>query len=181
MKNIVSVALLSAFIAAPVLAADTKADGKKFAVGGGYGFGNDGVISVRGDFDISDMVGHPVKARVGWDNYTQDFGNTFFGSYKYSYNVYYGGAYYDFNQALRKNPDIKLGDKIHPFAGLGFGIEKVSLSCSGSSIFCSGYSSGSNGTFYYIGGVQYNVTPNIDAEISFSDWAGLSLGGNFRF
>lgn len=165
MKTIIMAALISTVVAVPALAAD-----QKLSVGGGYGFGNGGVISVHGDYDISDMAKAPVKARIGWDHYTLDYGSGSF-NYSWSYNVYYGGAYYDFSSL------IKLGDKIHPFAGLGFGFGQVS--CSGT--YCSGYSSPTVGGFYYIGGVQYNVTSNIDAEVSLSQWSGFAVGANLKF
>jgi len=168
MKKIILAALISTVVSVPALAAD-----QKLSVGGGYGFGNGGVISVHGDYDISDMTKTPVKVRVGWEHYTLDYG--FANSdYSWSYNVYYGGAYYDLNQQL------KLGDKIHPFAGLGFGFGSVS--CTGT-VYCNSgyYSSPTVGGFYYIGGVQYNVTPNIDAEVSLSQWAGFAIGANLKF
>ncbi|MEK6749557.1 MAG: outer membrane beta-barrel protein [Pseudomonadota bacterium] len=176
MKKIVLVALLSAFVAAPVSAASKKSASTgdtQYAIGAGYGLSNNGVLSVRGDYDISAQANAPVKVRVGWDHYKIDF--NFGYSYSWSYDVYYAGAYYDFNQQL------KLGEKIHPFAGLGFGTGQVTFSCSGGTTVCGSLSSPSIGGLYYIGGVQYNVTPNIDAELSYSGWTGISLGGNFKF
>lgn len=166
MKKVLVAALLSGAMASPAFAGETS----KGNVGVGYGFDNGGVFSLHGDFDISDMVDHqPVKARVGWDHYALDY--NWGGTYTWSYNVFYGGAYYDFNKALKLDP------KIHPFAGLGIGFGTVS--CSGSA--CSGLPSPTVGGFYYILGAQYDVTPKIAAELNFNGWGGLSLGANFKF
>lgn len=161
-------ALLSALVAAPALAAETS----KLSVGAGYGFDNGGVVSVHGDYDISDKANAPVKVRVGYDHYSLGYGWTG-GNYTWSYNVFYGGAYYDFNKAL------KLDKKIHPFAGLGFGFGSVS--CTGSAYCSSVIGSPSVGGLYYIAGVQYELTPKIDAEANFNGWGGLSIGANFKF
>jgi len=90
---------------------------QKLSVGASYGFGNDGVLSLRADYDISDNVDHPVKLRVGYDRYSLDS----WGGYSWSYSTFYGGAYYDFNEVLG------LDSKVHPFAGLGFGFGSVIL------------------------------------------------------
>ena len=173
MKKVVIAALLSAFVAAPVLAADTS----KISVGASYGLGtyagSSGVLSGRIDYDISDMAGNnPVKARIGFDHYSQDLGGFGMGTVTWSTNVFYGGAYYDFNKQL------KLDAKIHPFAGLGFGFG--STSCSGAT-WCSVASSPSVGGLYWIGGVQYNVARNIDAELGYTAFSGISFGANFKF
>lgn len=188
MKRIVIAALLLVFAAAPALAKDDKLSvGASYGLGGVSGSG--GVFSFRGDYDISDKANAPVKVRVGWDHYSVDLGvpgsfsclPTFpftcstgpGGNITWSTNVFYGGAYYDFNKML------KLDRKIHPFAGLGFGFG--STSCTGSSYCSGGYSSPTVGGFYYIGGVQYDVTPQIAAELGFSGWTGISIGANFKF
>ena len=158
MKKMIAATLLSAFIAAPALAFEF--DTSKLSVGAGYGFGNSGVLSVHGDYDIADETDNPIKVRLGYDRYS-------LGRY-WSYNVFYGGAYYDFNEI------IGLDEKIHPFAGLGLGF--VSLSCSelcGSSV--------STGGLYYIAGVQYDINEQFSAEVSFSAWGGMALGANYNF
>lgn len=163
MKKIFVASLLSAVVAMPAFAEESK-----MAVGAGWGFGNGGVLSLRGDYDISDMVGQSaVKARVGYDRYSLDS-----GAYTWSYNVFYAGAYKDFSKELNL-------DKIHPFAGLGYGFG--STSCSGDSALCASLPSPAVGGFYYIGGVKYDVTPQIEAEVAFERWAGLSLGANYKF
>lgn len=168
MRRFIFGTLLSAFLAAPAFAFEF--DTSKLSVGASYGFGNDGVLSGRLDYDISEEVEKPVTVRVGFDRYTLDFGG-FGGAYSWAYNVFYGGAYYDFSEAL------DLGEKIHPFAGLGFGFGSVS--CSGS--FCNGLGEPSVGGLYYIGGVQYEISDQLAAEASFSAFGGLSIGVNYSF
>lgn len=167
MNKIMIVTAFSMFVSTQVFAFDQS----KMSLGAGYGFSNNGVVSVHGDYDISSIAnGQPVKARVGYDHYSIDYG--FLSSaYSWSYNVFYGGAYYDANQVL------ELDSKIHPFIGLGIGFG--SASCSGS--FCGSVSSPTVGGFYYIAGVQYDATSKIAAELNFNGWGGFSLGANYRF
>lgn len=164
MKKLVISSLFSIFIAAPVAAFDF--DTSKLDVGAGYGFGNDGVFSIRGDYTIEDEVDKPVKVRIGYDRYSQDFSLS--SNSSWTYNIFYAGAYYDFSKAF------DLGDKIHPFAGLGYGLGSVS--CSG----CGG-SSPTVGGLYYISGVQYDINEQFTAEASFSVWGGMSIGANYHF
>ena len=163
MKKVASAILLSAAISTPALASDLS----KLSVGAGYGPSYGGVLSLRADYDISDEAKAPVKARVGYDSYNEDHS----GMYKWSYNVFYGGAYYDFNKQL------KLDSKLHPFAGLGLGFG--SASCSGA--WCNGVSTPSVGGLYLIAGVQYDLSPKVNAELNINGWNGLSIGGNFKF
>ncbi|MEQ1533760.1 MAG: hypothetical protein HOO97_11705 [Sideroxydans sp.] len=163
MKKVLVIALLSAFAAT-----SAHAEGMSIGAAYGLGFGN---LEVHGDMDISKLAdNNPVKARVGYNRYSTDFGAGNFG-YTWSYNIFYGGAYYDFNQVL------KLDSKIHPFAGLGFGFG--STSCSGQ--WCGFASSTTAGGLYYIGGAQYDITPQIQAEVGYSGWSGIQLGANFKF
>lgn len=167
MTKIVVAALLSIFVAVPAWASSQS----KLSLGAGYGFDNGGVLSIHGDFDISSVANNqPVTARIGYDHYAPDYA-AFGGNYSWSYNVFYGGAYYDFSKAL------KLDANIHPFAGLGLGFGTVS--CSGSP--CGGLASPSVGGLYYIVGVQYDVAPKIAAELNINGWGGLSIGANFKF
>lgn len=166
MKKIVIAALLSAFVAAPALAANTS----KISVGAGYGLNYGGGFSIHGDYDISDKANAPVKVRLGYDRYSENLSG--FGiNYTWSYNHYFAGAYYDFSKQMQ------LDKKIHPFAGLGLGFGSVS--CSG----CGGFNFASPtvGGIYYIAGVQYDVTPKIAAEANFNEFGGLTLGANFKF
>ncbi len=144
---------------------------EKLSVGASYGFGNNGVLSFRGDYDISDMTDKPMKARIGYDRYSLD---GIFSSldYTWTYSVFYGGVYYDFSETL------DIDDRIRPFAGLGFGFGSVSCSGSGCG---AGISTPAVGGFYYIGGVQYELNEQFSAEASFTAWGGLSIGANYHF
>ena len=144
----------------------------QFAVGVAYGLDYSGTLSIRGDMDISRLTnGQPLKARIGYDRASQTY-NWFGGSYTWTHSHFYGSAYYDFNKLL------KLDRRLHPFAGAGYGFGSVS--CSGS--WCGGgWSSPSVGGVYVLGGIQYNVTNAIDVEASYNNFAGVSIGANFRF
>ena len=162
MKKVLLASILAAFSSL------SHAEGMSIGAAYGLGYGN---LEVHGDLDISKMIDNqPIKARVGYNRYSTDFGAGNFG-YTWSYNIFYGGAYYDFNKAL------KLDSAIHPFAGLGLGFG--STSCSGQ--WCNFASSVSAGGLYYIGGVQYDITPQIQAEAGYSGWSGIQLGANFKF
>jgi len=166
MKNIIFAALLFAFSVTPVLAADQS----KGNLGAGYGFDNGGVLSLHGDFDISGLTNKaPVMARVGFDHYSLDY---WAGSkYSWSYNMFYGAAYYDLNK------DLKLDRRVHPFAGLGLYVG--SLSCSGS--LCGSVSSPTSSGLYFIAGVQYDVAPKIAVEANINQLGGLTIGANVKF
>ena len=167
MKKIISTLALAIALSSSAFASDQS----KPSIGIGYGLDNGGVISLHGDFSIADKVNNePVKVRLGWDHYSQGygFGNT---NYSWSYNVFYGGAYYDFNRAL------KLDSKIHPFAGLGIGFGNAI--CSGP--WCNNVGSPTVGGLYYLIGAQYDLTPNVNAELNINGWGGLTIGANLKF
>lgn len=164
MKNKIGLAVLAMWATSAQAA---EFDSSKLTAGVGFGFDNGGVFSLHADYDIADITRNPVKARVGYDRYSIDTK----GAYTWSYNVFYGGAYYDFNRTLA------LPRNIHPFAGLGLGIGSVS--CSGT--WCNNTSTPSSGGLYYIGGVQYDINNQISAELSLSGWTGLSVGANIKF
>ncbi len=166
MKKLLFAFSLSAAIAMPAMAADQS----KLSVGAGYGFNYNGVLSLHADYDIADQVNNaPVKARFGYDSYSRDYAGP--SSYSWGYNVFYAGAYYDFNKQL------KLDNKIHPYAGLGLGFGTVS--CSGTP--CNGLASPTVGGLYVLIGLQYDVKPDVSLEANINGWNGLSLGANYKF
>ena len=168
-KKLAIAAALSAALTTPSIAADFKLDN----AGAAYGFGDGGTMSAHADFDIKRMVDMPLKARFGYSRYSYD--SSLSGStYTTAYNIFYGGAYYDFSKMA------KLGRKIHPFAGLGFGGASTSVTCSGACLV-NNFSSPSVSGLYYIGGVQYDINRQFDAELSFAGWGGLSIGANYNF
>lgn len=167
MKKITIAALLSAFAVAPALAADQSS----FSLGAGYGFDNDGVISLHADFDISSVANKaPVTARFGFDHYSPNY-SWAGSSYSWSYNRFYAAAYYDFSR------DMKLDKRIHPFAGLGLYVG--SSSCSGS--VCGAVSSHTNSGLYYLLGVQFDIAPKIALETNVNEIGGVTIGANFKF
>ena len=165
-RNILLLTVLTSFT---TLSGAEDFDKSKLSVGASYGFINNGVLSVRGDYDISESAKAPVKIRVGYDRYSIDTGAGVAG-YSWGYNVYYGSAYYDFNKQL------KVDAKVHPFLGLGLGFGTTS--CTG---WCNGVASPTVGGFFLMGGVQYDLQKNINLEAGINGWSGLSLGGNYKF
>ena len=159
MKKIFIASVIAAMGSVSAMAADLS----QMSIGAGYGFSNGGVVSVHGDYDISQLArNQPIKVRVGYDHYSNDY-----GSFKWSYNVFTGGAYYDFGKL------VNLGNKIHPFAGVGFGFGSVSCSGCGNSPTAGG--------FYHIVGIQYDLAPNIAVEANINAWGGPSAGVNYKF
>lgn len=156
------IALLSVGVIAPAMAAENN-------IGVGFGLANGGVLSIHGDFDVARAVQGPVMARIGFDHYAMNYGWN--GGYTWSYNVFYGGAYYDLNKAMQ------LDRRFHPFVGLGIGIG--SASCSGPA--CNQVANPSVGGLYFIGGLQYELTPKVDAELNINGWGGLTVGANFKY
>lgn len=153
---------IASVIAAMGSVSAMAADLSQMSIGAGYGLSNGGVLSIHGDYDISQLARkQPIKIRVGYDHYSDEI-----GSFKRSSNVFSGGAYYDFGKLLN------LGNKLHPFAGAGFSY----ASCSD----CGIYSSPDN-RVYHIVGVQYDVTPNIAVEANFNAWGGPTAGVNYKF
>lgn len=165
MKKTLIAALLAIGAVAPALAADVS----QLSVGGGVGFNYGGILSLHADYNIAQLANNqPIKLRAGFEHYSNDE-----FSYKWSYNVYSLGAYYDFGKLL------KMGNKIHPFAGAGFGFGNVSCSS------CNGYTvSPTVGGSYVIGGIQYEFSNNLAAEASLKLWGGLAsptIGLNYKF
>ena len=164
MKKLPLALLLVTLNAASALAAD---DSSKWSAGADFGFNYSSVLSIHADYDISDQTNNePVKVRFGYDSYSINS-----SGYSWGYNVFYGGAYYDFNKQLQ------LDRRVHPFAGLGLGFGTAS--CSGNS--CGGLASPNVGGVYAIAGLQYDVKPNINLEASLNGWNGLMLGANYKF
>ncbi|MEI7842570.1 MAG: hypothetical protein WCI39_06025 [Gallionellaceae bacterium] len=163
MNKILVVALVSVFASTSVMA-------EELSVGAAYGLGYNN-LDIHADVNISKFANNnPVKARVGYNRYSSDYGAGVTG-YTWAYNVFYAGAYYDFNKIA------KLDAKVHPFLGLGLGFG--STSCTGN--WCGNASAVTAGGLYYIGGVQYDFTPKVQGEIGFGVWSGLSVGANFKY
>jgi hypothetical protein len=172
MKRIVIAALLSVFVAAPAFAADGKN-----SVGINYGTDLNGVVGIQGEFDISSMTNkQPISVQVFWKKSSQ----TFYGVSADTTALGVAGIY-DFNALA------KLDKKIHPYAGAG--LKHVT-----DTVVVPGF--GTPGTFgyfpsttvkatstdvYYTGGVRYYLTPQFDADLSYNNFGGLTIGANFSF
>jgi len=166
MKKIVIVALLSAFAAAPAIAADGKN-----SVGVNYGFDLDGVIGIQGEFDISSMVNKaPVSLQVFWKNYSQSYSSPV-GAYKWSYNGLGVAGIYDFSSVTN------LDKRIKPYAGVG--VLALNSSLSGVN---SAYTTGADsGGLYVTAGIRYAMTPAVSADLNLNNFGGLTIGANFNF
>jgi opacity protein-like surface antigen len=168
MKRVVMAMLLSAFVAAPAVAADGKN-----SVGVNYGLDLNGVFGIQGEFDISSMVNKaPVSVQVFWKNYSQSYTLCCgFGTYKYSYNGFGAAAIYDFSSVA------KLDKKIKPYAGLGLYALNASLSGPGGTFT----TAADTGGLYITGGVRYALTPQFAADLNYNNIGGLTIGANFSF
>jgi opacity protein-like surface antigen len=167
MKKIVITALLSAVISVPAVAAEGKN-----SIGINYGFGNNGVAGVQGEFDISSAMPNkmPVSVQVFWKNYSQDH-NSGAGIYQYSYNAFGAAAIYDFGSLLPQDR------KLRPYAGVGlFGLNS---NYSGPSVaFPAGPDSGG---LYVTAGAKYDLTPQVSADLNLNNIGGLTIGVDFNF
>ncbi len=171
MKRIAIAALLTIFVAAPVLAADDKSSNKS-SIGINYGLDHNGVIAIQGEFNISNMVNKaPVSIQVFWKNYSQSYFVPGTGSYKYSYIGLGAAAIYDFSSI------VKLDKKIKPYAGLGW----ITLSAGLTGTIPASPMVPDSGGLYIIGGVRYVVTPIFSADLSYNNYGGLTIGAIMNF
>lgn len=167
MKKIAIALLLSAFVAAPAVAADGKN-----SVGVNYGLDLNGVFGIQGEFDISSMANKaPVSLQVFWKHYSQSWA-TFGGTYKWSYNGFGAAAIYDFSSVA------KLDKKIKPYAGLGLIALNSSFSGPTGGFGVPGADSGG---LYITGGLRYALTPQFAADLNYNNFGGITIGANFSF
>lgn len=161
MKRIIIVALLSAFAAAPAVAADGKN-----SVGINFGTDLSGVFGIQGEFDISSMTNNqPISVQVFWKKASQ----TFYGVSADTTALGAAGIY-DFNVLA------KLDKKIHPYAGAG--LKHVSKT----EVFPGPFTGTATSTDVYVtGGVRYYLTTQFDADVSYNNFGGLTIGANFNF
>ena len=167
MKKIAVALLLSAFIAAPAIAADGKN-----SVGINYGFDQDGVIGIQGEFDISSSVNKaPVSIQVFWKSYSQSYDRPPAGTYQYSYNGFGAAAIYDFGSVVKQN------NKIKPYAGLGLYTLSNTLSGPAAPLDVSA----DTGGLYVVAGVRYAMTTELSADVNLNNIGGLTIGVNLNF
>jgi len=167
MKKIAAALLLSAFIAAPAIAADGKN-----SVGINYGFDQDGVVGIQGDFDISSSVNNaPVSIQVFWRSYSQTYDRPPAGTYQYSYNGLGVAAIYDFGSVVKQNSKIK------PYAGLGLYTLTNELSGPAAPL----NESADTGGLYAVAGVRYAMTTQLSADLNYNNIGGVTIGVNLHF
>jgi opacity protein-like surface antigen len=168
MKKIAVALLLSAFIAAPAVAAD----GKK-SVGINYGFDQNGAVGIQGEFDISSSVNNaPVSVQVFWKSYSQTYDRPPAGTYQYSYNGFGVAGIYDFGSVVKQN------NKIKPYAGLG--LYTLSNELSGPATPPLNESADTGG-LYVVAGVKYAMTSDLSADLNYNNIGGVTVGVNLNF
>ncbi|OFZ66367.1 MAG: hypothetical protein A2V79_09795 [Betaproteobacteria bacterium RBG_16_56_24] len=161
MKKIVIAAMLSAFVAAPAVAADTAGNiGFNYSVDNAFGF--------HGEFDISSMTNKtPVSVQVFLKNYTQYIAP----GISWSTTGIGVAGIFDFHSMA------KLGKKIHPYAGMGL----ISVSHKWRGAGPAWTYSGVGGGLYFTGGVRYALTPQTAADFNYNNFGSLTAGINFSF
>lgn len=166
-RTIVVAAMLSAFVAAPALAADGKN-----SVGVSYGLDLDGVVGIQGEFDISAAMRNkaPVSVQLFWKNYSQSYA-TNAGTYQYSYNGLGAAAIYDFSAMA------KLDKRIKPYAGLG--LITLNSTLSGPNVPFA--RSADSGGLYITAGARYELTPQVSADLNYNNYGGLTIGAMVKF
>lgn len=167
MKKIIILAILSAFAAAPAVAADGKN-----SVGINIGTDLSGVFGIQGEFDISSMTNkQPISVQVFWKHASPTY-------YGVSANTTAIGAsgIYDFNALAR------LDKKIHPYAGAGLKHVSETVVFPGIPGFIPTTTGTATSTDVYVtGGVRYYLTPQFDADLNYNNFGGLTIGVNFSF
>lgn len=165
MKKIAFALLLSAFVAAPAVAADGKN-----SVGINYGLDLDGVFGIQGEFDISSMVNKaPVSVQVFWKSASQSV----LGGTADTTGLGVAGIY-DLS-AL-----VKLDKKIQPYAGLGFVRETAKVSTT-IPFFGTVSATATKTELYYTVGAKYSFTPQLSGDLNLNQFGGLTIGVDFSF
>ncbi len=163
MKKIAFTLLLSGLLTNTALAASANSTN---SVGINYSF--DDAFGAQFEFDISKAVNNkPVSVQLFWKNYSQRLGTN------NTWNTTGVGAagIYDLTSVS------KLDKKFHPYVGLGLISESHSWAGFGGQQNYTGV----NGGLYIIGGVRYNLNPQITADVNLNSFGGLTVGANFNF
>lgn len=161
MKKIAIALLLSAFVATPAVAA-----GGKNSIGVNYGLDYSGVFGIQGEFDVSSSANKaPISIQAFWKTGSQNV-------WVQSYNISALGvaAIYDLSSV------IKLEKRIHPYAGLG--IRRVTQTVPWG---FGGTTSASKTDLHITFGAQYELNPQVAADLNYNDFSGLTIGANFSF
>lgn len=161
MKKIAIALLLSAFVAAPAVAA-----GGKNSIGVNYGLDYSGVFGIQGEFDVSSSVNKaPISIQAFWKTGSQNV-------WVQSYNISALGvaAIYDLSSV------IKLEKRIQPYVGLGIRRETYTAPLGGGAT-----ASGSRSDLHVTFGAKYELNPQVAADLNYNDFGGLTIGANFSF
>ena len=160
MKKIVLAILLSGFFT------NTACAAPKNSVGINYSFDN--VFGVQFEFDISKAANNnPVSVQLFLKSYSQRLGTNNTWS---TTGVGVAGIY-DLSAIA------KLDNKIHPYIGLGL----MSVSHSWGGFGPTPNYTGVSGGLYVTGGVRYDLSPQIAADLNANNFGGLTVGANFNF
>lgn len=165
MKNIAVVLLLYS-IGAPAAYAGTGVDNAKLSVGINYGV--DGVWGIEGEQSISSLANNqPVSLQVFLKNRMQDT------SPGVSWDTTGIGAavIYDFNTVARTDK------KIHPYFGMGLMYVNHDWSGTGQAPKYDGVDSG----LYLTGGVRYELSPKVSADLNYNFFGNLTVGVVYSF
>lgn len=134
----------------------------------GFNYSFDEVFGTQFEFDISKAANNrPVSVQLFWKSYSQRLSNT--ATWK---TIGVGAVgIYDLTSLS------KFDKKIHPYVGLG--MMTVSYSWAGSGNV-QNYN-GVDGGLYVTGGMRYFLGPEIDADVNFNTFGGLTAGVNFKY
>jgi hypothetical protein len=160
MKKIALTLLLSGLLTNTAFAAPTS------SVGISYSF--DDVFGTEFEFDISKEANNrPVSVQLFWKSYSQRLGTN------NTWNTTGVGAVgiYDLTSAT------KFDKRIHPYAGLGLMSVSYTWAGFGNAQSYNGVGSG----LYVTGGVRYDLSPEIVADVNYNNFGGITVGANFKF
>jgi hypothetical protein len=156
MRNMVYTALLSACVIGHAAAAESKGNvGINSSTNETYG--------IQGEVNISSLVNNaPVSVQVFWKKYSDNY-----------WRITTTGiaGIYDFSSIA------KLGEKAHPYVGIGLMTVSNSWIGTGTQAPYGGVDSG----WYESAGIRYFLTPQLDADFSYNNFGDLTIGVNFNF
>lgn len=156
MRKIVCAALLSAFVATPAAAAETKGNV-------GVNSSTDGTYGIQGELNISTMTNNaPISLQAFWKKYSDSAWRTTASGV---------AGIYDFSSIA------KLDKKVHPYAGIG--LMTVSHTWVGTGTPAT--YTGIGGGWYLVAGFRYFLTPQVDADFNYNNFGDLTVGVNFNF
>ena len=167
MKKTIIAALLSAIASVPCLAAENKGNV-------GVNFSTESVFGIHGEWSLASMADNaPVSVQVFLKNYSQDLGsNNTWGTTAIGF-----AGIYDFSAAAKLDRLTRLGDRIHPYAGIG--AMSVSYNWKGNGPAPAYY--GVGGGLYVTAGVRYTFTRQVDADFNYNNFGDITVGANFKF